>query len=304
MRVQLCLANAQSNEKGSGDTPDRNCATGAPLCDPIGPYGTSTEASMWPRLAELAGLDGHWIGVRNTARSSSSGPHAWAGCIVPYATSSRFSVGNYVVAAGKFYKATASSAASINGTTGGSAPTWPASGTVIDGQITWTYRRASTAADTDYKVFREGDAEFDPNSYISGAHGFCGLGYDKNVVLLQNGQEDSTRQTSAAVYRDALLSTGDYFAARGYIVMVGYTSYSPGEAAWADSVLIPVLDEVLAARPSWKRGANLRQVLGDLPTSPALGIAGLKSDALHMNNAALRLGAAAVYASMQSAGII
>lgn len=258
---------------------------------------------MWPRLAELAGLDGHWIGVRNTARPSSSGPHAWSGCIVPHATSSRRCVGQYTVADGKFYKATASSAGSINGNTGASTPTWPASGTVVDGQITWTYQRASTEADTDYKVFREGDAEFDPNAYISGAHGFCGAGYDKNVVLLQNGQEDSTRQTSAAVYRDSLLSTGDYFAARGYVVMVGFTSYSPGEAAWADSVLIPAIDEVLALRPAWKRGANLRQELGNLPTSPALGVAGLKVDALHMNNAALRAGAAAIYAAMQSAGI-
>lgn len=303
MKLQICLANAQSNEKGSGDTPDRNCAAGAPLCDPVTPYGTATEASMWPRLAELAGREGHWIGVRNTARSSSSAPHAWAGCIVPHAVSSRFSTGNYVVADGKFYKATSSSGASINGTTGGTPPTWPASGTVVDGEITWTYQRASTGADTDYKVFVEGDAEFDPNSYISNAYGFCGTGYDLNVVILQCGQEDGARQTARTTFRDAMVSTGDYFAARGFSVMVGYTFYSPTEAAWADSTLIPAIADVLALRPAWKAGANLRQLLGNLPTAPAAGIAGLKSDALHANNIALRLAATHVYGALKSAFI-
>lgn len=232
---------------------------------------------------------------------------AWTGALYDHAVSTIFCVGCFIKVAGNIYKCTASTGGSINGSTGGSAPTWPGSGTVADGQLTWTYQRAATGADIVGTVYREGDAFFDPNSYISNALGFSidKTKFDRNIVLLQNGQQDATIQTPRTVYRDALLSSGDYFSDRGWRVMLGFTFYAPTISTWMDSTLIPGVADALALRPSWYAGANLRTALGNLPTNPsdATAVVGLRPDALHANRLALRAGAAAHNAAMISSGI-
>lgn len=300
--IQLLIV-GQSNEESPGTAPMRNqSGFGVPLCDPLPPFGKPGKGSMYPRLAELLGRDGHRLFVRNTARSSTSTTQAWAGMMLNYATDTVFSTGVVVIAAGNIYKATASSGPSLNGKTGAVAPAFPGSGTVTDGQITWTYQRPATASDVPETVFKEGDEFFDPNGFVANTFNFASplAAFDLNIVMISNGQQDATIQTSRSRYRDGIINIGDYFEKRKVVPMVGFSFYAPTLVGWMDNELIPALGDVFNARPQWKRGPILRQTRGALPTAPATGPGlQLETPPLHANNTALMMAAADIHQAMK-----
>jgi hypothetical protein len=55
-----------------------------------------------------------------------------------WATILAYALGARIIAAGKVYECT------VAGTSGVTAPIWPATGTVVDATVTWTYRSAAT----------------------------------------------------------------------------------------------------------------------------------------------------------------
>lgn len=285
----------QSNEKGAGSFANRVGRLGCPTGDGIAPYGTVAVGSMWPRVVESAGAQNIWLAVQNTGRGSSSLVNHWCGRIVAWAASTRMSYGQYTVANGNVYRVTVATGGQTNGNTAASAPVWPASGTVVDGQLTWTYVRAATAGDTIGKIMREGDDLFDPNGWIAALATFSEKSTaEKRLVYLAFGQEDATRNSSRADYLAALQAITDYLVSRGYYVYLGHSFYGDALDTQYTSNLIPALGDALSyysGNPLVKAGVNMRNVLGILPISPARGTLGLKADALHVTDETIAAGA-------------
>lgn len=245
--------------------------------------------SLWPGLSEYLGQSRRWLIMHNTARGSSSLLNHWLGRIVGWGASQRTAYGQYVVAAGRVYKATAVPS-NANGSTGSTEPTWPSSGTVVDGQVTWSFVRAATAGDTIGKIMAVGDDLYDPNGYIANITTRLErlpASVAERRVYLSFGQEDSTRGTTRSDYTQALLNFAQHMTSLGYVTHLGMSFYAEGLDAQYTGNLIPALNDALlalAANQLVRPGVNLREALGVLPVSPALGTLGLKADGLHVTD--------------------
>jgi hypothetical protein len=111
-------------------------------------YGTAAEVAAGTKDAQVAtAYQGGLIEFDHP--NATSVVVTWGGSA--WAATTAYLADALVVASGKLYKCTTA------GTSGSTAPTWPASGTVTDGTAVWTYQAAwAPAADTDYEVRPEG----------------------------------------------------------------------------------------------------------------------------------------------------
>jgi hypothetical protein len=105
-RIFLAIGPGQSNENGSGQTPDYNHAFGCPLHAPVAPLGNVTRRSAWPRLAEIMGKRGVWTNVYNAAVGSTSIIHCWTGVLRTWVAGMQVQPGTYVLNGGNVYKCT------------------------------------------------------------------------------------------------------------------------------------------------------------------------------------------------------
>jgi len=286
IRRRIANLIGQSNEAGSGDTSDFTTTYGCPMRDPVGPNGSATR-SMWPYLGELMGRRGTWLTVKNTAVGSTSAAHSWCGYIRTWQSGILVAVGSYALSGGKTWKCTAAS------TTVNASTVVPAAGLQADG-VTWADMGASTATDI-VGVCSASNPRFDPNGYVATAYASISsaVGYDEKWCFISIGQGDKTLGVVRADYSAALIILTNYMLSLGVKVAIGFTcaGNTAGLEAWYQSDLLPGwADSVnyFKGYPNVIQGANLRTVLGPLTTSPASG-PGLKSDNLHMNDAAYKL---------------
>lgn len=299
MNKKIACIVGQSNEVGSGVVSDFTSSRGFPMRDPVSPNGSSTR-SMWPYLSELLGAKRVMLAVKNTAVGSTSIAHSWVGYIRTWQSGILVAVGSYVLSGGKTWKCTAAS------TTVNASTVTPAAGLQADG-VTWSDLGASTATDT-VGLCSAANPRFDPNGYISTAYNSIAnaVGYDEKWCFISIGQGDKTMSTSRADYKDALITVANYFVGRSVKVAVGFTcsGNTAGLEAWYQSDLLPGWGDALdyfSDSANVIPGANLRNSLGILPTTPATG-PGVQSDNLHMNDAAYRLASEAWAEALISAG--
>lgn len=287
-RIALAVA-GQSNEQGSGNRVTSVSRVGGPITDPVGPFGQSTAMSMWPGVSETLGAQRKWLIMHNTARGSSSLPNHWLGRIMAWSAGARVAFGQYTIGSGRVFKAT-TVPSSTNGLTGGTEPTWPASGTVVDNTVTWTFVRNATAADTIGKIMSSSDDLFDPNGYVANITTRLqklSTSIAERKVYLAFGQEDSTRNTSQADYASALVKFATYMTSLGFETHLGMSFYADTLDTQYINNLIPGLNDALSSlsnNPLVFAGVNMREVFGVLPVSPPLGTYGLKSDGLHVTD--------------------
>lgn len=312
-RVALAWV-GQSNEYGTSDYPDTNMGYGRPVRDTVTGAGATsvsapTTSSMHPRMSNLAGLRGTWLTTLNTALGSTSSTQYWCGMFVAWAASTTYSIGAYAIAGGNIYKLTATSGATPTiATTGSSAPTWPGSGTVVDGEATWTYVRAATAADVVGTVLDSSNALFDPNGMFASIKtnmDALAPGYTK-AVAISIGQTDKTVGATQAQYQAALTNAAAWCLAQGYKVLIGFTNngVTAGLNAWLSGTGKPGRDAALtsfAGNPNVFAGADLFTTLGALAVSTM--DVGLLPDQLHMNSMARDKGADAWDAKLAAAGL-
>lgn len=306
----------QSNEFGATNWPDASGALGAPTRDTLAASGvTSINApvagSMHPQIASLGGRRGMWRSTFNTANGATSITQFWCGQFVSWAAAARYSKGAYCIASGRIYKLTSStSSESPNVAVVGAGPvTWPTSGTVVDGEATWTFVRNATAADVVGTVLTMDNPLFDPNgalAVIKTNFDLLPAVYDgRKFVCISIGQGDKTVGSTRAQYAAAIQNATSYLLAQGYKVLIGFTcsGVTTGLDAWLSGVGKPGYQDALAYFANNNRvfpGADLYTSLGPL-TVNADGI-GLLSDQVHMNRHTTPLAASYWDAALADAG--
>lgn len=98
---------------------------------------TCTSPAAW--AASHAYTAGNTINVNgNVYTCTTSGTSALANSNVAWAATTAYTLNEIINVAGVAYKCT------VAGTSGSTAPTWPGSGTVTDGTVTWTFVGANT----------------------------------------------------------------------------------------------------------------------------------------------------------------
>lgn len=303
-RVLLIIGPGQSNEVGSGEEPDCNSGIGAPVRDPCTPNGRAA-TSMWPYLAELAGNQNVWLGVRNHAFGATAAADSWVGRCRSWISGQIVTRGSYSLNGGNIFKC-ASAAGNVYTSTAA-----PAAGTGADG-VTWTLARVASAEDVDGAVYTSSSALFDPNGYLAAcaASLSSAVGWDIKCCLISIGQSDKTLSVSRSQYSTALINATNYLIGSGADkVAIGFTCYgaAAGLTAWYDSDLVPGWGDAIASFTGNSKvfaGANLYQLLGALPVSPAVKTTpGLKSDQLHMNNSAYALASQAWASNLIANGV-
>lgn len=298
-------APGQSNELGSGVWISQTPANGCPLKDPVGPNG-GTQRSMWPHFSEKMGQRGVWAEVINSGVGSTSAAKSWTGQILTWTSNMVVTRGSYVLSDGKLWRCNLAAGTAVASTV---APVGSANTTGAD-TVPWVHLGAPLAYEVNGYVLKDGDARFDPNGYFAAALAAANArtgAYAEKWVLVSIGQGDKTVSTVRADYKQALINATDYWLARGFKVALGFTCYgaTTGLDAWYTSDLLPGYSDALAhfaGNANVKAGANLRSALGVLPTTPAQGLPGLKSDLLHMNDEALALGSEAWANALTTAG--
>lgn len=306
----------QSNEFGSTDWPDTAGAVGAPTRDTVTTTAltsitAATQGSMHPQVAALGGKRGIWRTIFNTAQGSTSICHNWCGQFVAWSAAGTYGKGAYAIAAGNIYKFTSSTnAGSPNvGVTAGSAPTWPGSGTVVDGEITWTYVRAATAADVVGTVLTSSHALFDPNGLFAtiktGLDALPSNYAGKRFVAISIGQGDKSVGTTQANYTAGIQSAANYLLAQGYKVLIGFTcsGVTAGLDAWLSGTGKPGYQAALASfagNSNVFAGVDLYTSLGVLTVTA--NDVGLLADNLHMNRLTMPLAAALWDTAFATAG--
>jgi len=177
-KVNMMIGPAQSNECGSGETPDRTSYFGTPHMDAVYPNGSPTKMSMWPTIASEAAKGATYLNVWDSAIGSSGSVNMWCGYARNWTNNMVVGTGSYVINAGNVYKMTTFGASIYNPSIGNStvAPTH-ASGTVTGGDSwAWQFVRAVTDEDIDGHVYDKSSALFDPNGYFNNA--FAGIDGD------------------------------------------------------------------------------------------------------------------------------
>lgn len=302
----------QSNEAGSSDFPDSTIGgTGSPQRDNITPTGLTsitpaTNSSWHCRLSRLLGERGVWLDTINTARGTTSITQHWCGQFVGWTTVTTYGLGAYMVAASKIFKLTAITASASVGSSGVSEPTWPSSGTVADGDLTWTYVRAATAADVIGTVLTESNPLFDPNGYFAAINtSLSTRAVGDKAVAISLGQTDKTLNTTQAQFQAGYESAIAWARARGWKVFVGFTcnGTTAGLNAWLSGTGQPGKNAAFATYandPNVLQGADLLSSLGALAVSTVA--IGLRSDQLHLNSFGRDAAAAAWSNALQQAG--
>ncbi|MCZ9884165.1 hypothetical protein [Arthrobacter sp. B2a2-09] len=298
-------APGQSNELGSGVWLSQTPTNGCPLRDPVLPNG-GTSRSMWPHFSEKMGQLGVWTEVINSGVGSTSAAKSWTGQILTWTNGMVVTRGSYVLSSGSLWRcnlAAGLASASTN------APTGAADVTGADA-VPWVYLGAPLGYEVNGYVLKDGDTHFDPNGYFAAASAAAAARtgtYADKWVLISIGQGDKTVGTVRADYKQALINSTNYWLARGFKVAIGFTCYgaTAGLDAWYTSDLLPGLADAIAffnGNANVVTGANLRTALGVLPTTPAQGVPGIKSDLLHMNDEALALASEAWASALVAAG--
>lgn len=295
-RWQIVLI-GQSNEAGAGEMPMGNGGYGRPLLDPSLPNGTNIASSMWPWLAERLGRYGVQLSMYNTGYGSTGAAEHWCGRCRTWAANMLVGRGSYVLASGGLWKANPP----WTFPTSTVAPTGTANMTTADG-IPWIYVGVPAGTDTDGTLYAPGSARFDPNGFMTavgtGLSAANNGGFDRRIVVVSIGQTDKTFSIPRATYAQALQNLTTHALTLGAShVLLGFTctGNTAGLTAWYDSDLVPGMTDAqtaLAGNAAVIPGVNLYARLGALATGPASPhTAGLKTDNLHLNNAALRLAA-------------
>jgi len=302
----MTLVFGQSNEQGSGGMPDANTYLGAPLRDPVAPMG-QTMRSMWPRLAGRLATRGIWLDVQNTAVGGAGACPTWAGFVRQWASGIFVPWGSYVRSAdGGLWRANLTPGVAASSTTQPSGT----SNVTLD-TIPWVYVGVATAADADRSVYAYGSPRFDPAGYVAQMYGYAqaaSLVYDEVWLIVSIGQGDRSVGAVRSEYAAALKNVIDRMLPVVSKVFVGMTCYAAtaGSDQWYTDHLLPGRLDVLEAlkgNPKVFPGANLRESLGVLPVTPASQFTpGLKSDQLHMDNAAYALASDAWYDNLISVG--
>ena len=307
----------QSNENGSSDWPDANSGLGAPTRDQVLSTGqtyaaAATVGSMHPQIAALGGKRGVWRTTFNTAIGSTSIVHSWAGTFVAWAAATAFGKGAYAIAAGNVYKFTSSTnVGSPNvGVSGGSAPTWPGSGTVVDNEITWTYVRAATGADVVGAVLTSSNPLFDPNGSLAAIKtqldALPAIFAGRKFVAISIGQGDKSVGTNQASFTAGIQSVTNYLLSQASAkVLIGFTcsGLTAGLDTWLSGTGKPGYQAALASyagNPSVFAGVDLYTSLGVLTVTA--DDVGLKSDNLHLNRHAITIAAALWDVALAAAG--
>lgn len=302
----------QSNESGSSDIPDYTIGgVGSPQRDSITATGLTsvtpaTNSSWHCRLSRLLGERGVWLDTINTARGTTSITQHWCGQYVGWGATTTYGLGAYMVAAGKVYKLTAIAAAAMIGSSSGTEPTWPGAGTVVDGDLTWTYQRAATGADVIGTVLTESNPLFDPNGYFAAiSTSLAARAVGDKAVAISIGQTDKTLNTTQAQFQAGYESAIAWARARGWKVLVGFTcnGTTTGLNAWLSGTGQPAKTAALATYAGDSQvlaGADLLAALGAIGVS-TVGI-GLRADQLHLNSFGRDAAAAAWSQALQAAG--
>lgn len=279
----------QSWDQGAGPTPNKVLRLGPPMSDAIPPFGGASAGSPHPAMIDEAGRLGAYMVVANTARGGSSITNHWCGRLLSWASQAgaRVAFGQYVIASGGIYKATAVPS-STNGTAGA---TEPSGSSYSQNSVTWTKVRDATAADTAGKIMSPTDDLWDPNGYIANLVTYNSriLNARRRHVDITFGQEDSTRSTSRADYALAHRYITQYLLDRGYTVTIGISAYVASGDAWYTSDLIPGMTDALAyfaGNTNVKPGVNVRTLLGVMTASADQrpGVLTLRADDLHGND--------------------
>lgn len=311
MRNVFVAVIGQSNEAGSGVTPNVNVGFGAPLRDPVLPGGTTGKRSMWPYLAQLLGKRGVWAHFHNTAVGSTSIAESWCGHCRTWQSGMKVIAGSYALSGGKLWRVKDDGSANLYTCT--VAPAGTADVTTADAptNIPWAYLGTPGVKDVDGYVYAEGDANFNPRGLFTPvATGLsAATGYDEKWAFISLGQADASASNPRAVYKQGLINAANYALNHGADkVFVGFTVYSGGAGhdAWYSSDLIPGRQDALdslVGTAKVKAGANLRASLGVLPINPALPTPGLQSDFAHMNDPAYDLASEAWRDALIAAGV-
>jgi hypothetical protein len=298
-------APGQSNELGSGVWVSQTASFGCPLKDGVAPNGGGSR-SMWPLFSEKMGLQGVWTEVINSGVGSTSAAKSWTGQVLTWVSGMTVTRGSYVLSGGSLWRCTLAAGTASAST---NAPTGTADVTGAD-SVPWVYLGAPLSYEVNGYVLKDGDTHFDPNGYfasaLTAANARTGT-YAEKWVLVSIGQGDKTVGTVRADYKQALINSTNYWLSRGFKVALGFTCYgaTSGLDAWYTSDLLPGYADALnyfSGNANVKAGANLRSALGVLPTTPAQGTPGVKSDLLHMNDEALALASEAWATALTAAG--
>lgn len=302
-RVLVALAPGQSNELGSGEQPEAVREFGCPYRDPM-----TGQRSMWPRLIERMGRERNtWLALRNTAIGSTSVTESWCGRMRNWSNGMLAIRGLWLLSDGGVWKCNIA-AGTVSAST--VQPTGTSNTTGAD-SVPWLYIGTPAAGDVNGAIFAEGSARFDPNGYIAAAYAAVNPttnpGYDDYWIFGSIGQGDKTFSTVRADFATGFQNIYDYMLARDIKVAAGFTcrAATAGADAWYDAELVPGYEDVLthyAGNANVIAGPNLYAELGVLPVSPTQGLPGLKSDQLHMNDAALFLGSDAWFDKLVTGG--
>lgn len=306
----------QSNEYGTSDWPDSSSAIGAPTKDALTSAGltsvtAATAGSMHPQIAALGGRRGTWRSTFNTGNGGTSITQFWNGQYVSWSASTNYSKGAYLPVAGKLFKLTSSSNVSSPNIaqSGSSQPSWPSSGTVVDGEATWTYLRAATALDAPGNVISYTDPLFDPNGAVANIKSNFALlpaRYNgRKFVCISIGQGDKSVSATQAQYTAAIQNITNYLLSLQYKVLIGFTcsGLTSGLDTWLSTIGKPGYLAALASfadNDNVFPGADLYSSLGVL-TVNANGI-GLLSDQVHMNRFTMPLAASFWDTALANAG--
>ena len=262
---------------------------------------------MWPRLAERMAARDIWLDVSNTAVGGAGACATWAGFVRQWASGLVVPWGSYVRSTdGGLWRANLAA-----GSVGTSTTEPSGTSNVTLNSIPWVYVGVAQASDADRTVYAFGSSRFDPAGYVAQAYNVAAAGlpnYDEVWLLVSIGQGDKTVGAVRAEYASALRSVIDRCLPVVSKVWVGFTCYgaTAGLDQWYTDHGLPGRDDVLAyyaSNPKVKAGSNLRASLGVLPVSPASKLTpGLKSDQLHMNDAAYALASDAWDGTFAAAG--
>lgn len=265
------ITEGQSNEADNGAGPHVYTYGGLPR---------GTLGGYFPKMAEkIAARRNILITRGSSAIGSTSIAHDKCGYLRAWSNNMLCTKGSYVLSNGGVWMSNGAAGTPVYSTV---APTGTASYTTGDGLV-WVYKGAATGADVDGRVYRYGDANFDPNGYYNSAL-YGGIntakrqGFAEIWLVIAFGQQDSSYSVPRAAYAAAYQAAIDMYLSLGVNkVFFGQSFHAPTGDAWVLSNLIPALTDIAtyyAADPRVQFGVDLRTAMGVLNGTPAAGKVG------------------------------